>query len=441
MRQHLAIKLTEAGGPDPLNELHRVYKAAEDSADGTSWIATHKPGSEFRKSSDSRLLALARQSKAEALVLTAKIDAQCTEMPEDPLALDMYGDYRREMKAYWKISDVSLNCTAMADLPGKSLRGKSLSDAFSGSASFLYWQPPPHSDRHTPPERMLRRCACDSLHRRDAPAVSLHGVDFSGGTENNGHNRKLWIASWGPDHPSVSLECGADGTGFGRRELAERIIREGGLWVIDFPFGPPAAVADASGWRTWQSYLEWCNSKDDPRTLRDELREILDSACVPWSTKRMIDKQRSATWFPFFEQLYRQTITGARDVLAPLDAANRERVAVLPFHGEYEPTSRRSVVIEGFPGWTLTHMGLKSTGYKNATEEACEYRTTILNALRVSGIPIGDAQWRRAVEDSEGDAVDSLVLLKAAWSSLARDPSEWKKADGHPRKIEGGYFD
>ena len=443
MGQHIAIKLTKGGGPEPVNELRRVHQAAQDQAEGVSWIATRKPGKGFKPALDSRLLAFTQQTKTEVLVLTAKIHCRCPEIPSDPLAQDMYGEEEERFSAYWRICEVELETMAKTDLPGKMPSGKIVSDAFSGSLSFAYWQPGAG--------RVCRRVASPNKGTKPAfsgvraggnPSVPLHGVDFSGGKERAAQNRKLWVASWCPDQEFVSLESGGDEPGFGRCGLAERILQGGGLWVIDFPFGPPAQVGTAACWRTWQDYLAWCGSNRDPTMLRDELRKTLESECVPWSTKRHIDQERRATWFPFFEQLYRQTITGARDVLARLDRENRERTAVLPFHGEHAPTSRRSVVVEGFPGWTLrAQMGLASTGYKHSTESARGRRVGILDALRQGGIPIGDAEYVRAVENSEGDAIDALILLYAAWRTHRRSPWCWAAAKCSGPSIEGWYFD
>lgn len=441
MGQHVVLKLALGGGPEPKDELRRVYCAAQNDVEGRSWIATRKPGARFTVAPDSRLLAFAQLTKAEVLVLTAYVDDRCAEMPDHPLARDMYGDYENHFQAYWRIRDVELNVMARTDLPGKTLQGKSLSEAFIGHLSFAYWRPGVQLERPALRMRTSEERAPAPVRLRGIEAVPLHGVDFSGATETNGRNRKLWVASWYPDRGAVSLECGDDGHGFGRIDLAERIVDEGGMWVIDFPFGPPAAIADAAGWRTWHDYLAWCASKSDPTELRDELRVILERQRVPWSTKREIDAETDATWFPFFEQLYRQTITGARDLLARLNGAGRERTSVWPFHGECVPTPQRSVVVEGFPGWTLRQMGLPSTGYKHSTDLARDRRATILDALCADGLLIGDAERRRVLEDSEGDAIDAFVLLRAAWCAQGRAPRDWSLPRGGSPKIEGWYFD
>ncbi|MCY3837914.1 MAG: DUF429 domain-containing protein [Gammaproteobacteria bacterium] len=265
-------------------------------------------------------------------------------------------------------------------------------------------------------------------------------VDFSGGREVAGRNGKIWIASWHPDD-GVVLECGADEPGFGRAGLAERILNDGGIWVLDFPFGPPAPVAVAAGWATWRDYLQWCDSSADATTLRDGLRGILDEGGVRWSTRRTIDRAVEATWFPFFEQLYRQTITGARDVHCTLAEAGADMVRILPFDANADAGRGGAVVVEGFPGWTLRCRGLDAVGYKQGDDAAGKQRLAIVNHLRASGIPVSDADARRAVDDAEGDAVDALVLLLAAYRTSRRTASEWLEARRLHGGMEGWFFD
>ncbi len=449
MNQHIAIKLTAGGGPEPQDEIRRIYEASQDDENGTSWIATRKLGASFSLSPNSRLLAFTLLPKAEALVLTAKIVDRQTELPSDPTVRGLYGHYRAEFEAFWKICDLELTKMTNSKLPGKTLSGKSLVDAFSGQLSFAYWIPNGKSTQmrlaapqNNPLYLQPAKTSSQRNHRilQRTLAVPLHGVDFSGAREENGRNQKLWIASWHPDKQFVSLKCGVEGRGFNRSDVTKKILKEGGLWVIDFPFGPPQQVAIAAGWKTWQDYLAWCGSNESPTELRNGLRTILESANVCWSTKRKIDKETQA-WFPFFEQLYRQTITGGRDVLSHLDTEDRENVAVLPFHDACEPTCRRSVVVEGYPKWTLKQLRLPTRGYKNKLlpENARKLRTEIVDNLSQNGIPISDNDITRAIEDIEGDAVDALTLLLAARRTLCREPSEWTQ--GSWPNIEGWYFD
>src|SRR6202035_4755796 len=64
------------------------------------------------------------------------------------------------------------------------------------------------------------------------PEVSLYGVDFSGGKENQrSGNRKIWVAKWIPGKKVKFADkiCRAD--------LPTLIKCEPGWWSLDFPFG------------------------------------------------------------------------------------------------------------------------------------------------------------------------------------------------------------
>ena len=48
MGSSVVFKLTKPGGPDPVRELERVAKSAEEDRQGVSWIASRKRGPAFR---------------------------------------------------------------------------------------------------------------------------------------------------------------------------------------------------------------------------------------------------------------------------------------------------------------------------------------------------------------------------------------------------------
>lgn len=151
-KQHVAIQLTKGGGPEPLMELRRLYEAAH-MTEGACWIATRKPGVAFVQDADSRMLAFAHNNGGMVSVLTARIDGRTTEFPDDPVAHDLYGDFRQQFEAFWHLRDVRLTSMPMEELPGKTLAsGMPLSRAFErGALSFAYWLPPPCDLDGSPP--------------------------------------------------------------------------------------------------------------------------------------------------------------------------------------------------------------------------------------------------------------------------------------------------
>ena len=440
-KSNVVFKLTRGGGPEPLRELRRVFRAAQENPAGVSWIATRKPGVAFAARPNSRLLAFAKDEPGDALALTARVVSRHGTLPSDALVADMYEDYRREFEAYWKIADVRLKWVPYEELPGTTMKGVRIPDAFRSQLSFAYWLPSPLGDPGSLVHSVGRAPECFAVQPTDSPTLSLHGVDFSGARETGGRNAKIWSASWYPERDFVDLRSGGDDPGFNRTGLANRVIEGGGIWVMDFPFGPPAVVARAAGWTSWHEYLAWCGSDPDPTALRDKLREVLRQAGVRWSTKREIDREIDTTWFPYFEQLYRQTITGSRDVLCPLHQAGRDRTRILPFHDHAVANGELSVVIEGFPGATLKQCDLPTTGYKHTGREAEDQRQRIVDTLRERGVPVCDADASRAIRDVEGDAVDALVLLHAARTASHRTAAEWSDKVGAHASIEGWFFD
>lgn len=151
LQQHVAIQLTEGGGPEPLAELHRIFKAAQEGPQGASWIATRKPGAAFVQDVDSQMLAFARDPSVQGsvCVLKARIDQRSARLPDDPVAESLYGDRSHDFHAYWRIRDMDLEWMSWAELPGETNRGKPLPRAFKGSLSFAYWHPPTR-DRDDP---------------------------------------------------------------------------------------------------------------------------------------------------------------------------------------------------------------------------------------------------------------------------------------------------
>ena len=239
----VVFKLTRGGGPEPILELHRVFEAAQENPAGVTWIATHKPGSAFTARPDSKLLAFAPERTGNALALTGRIASRHDSLPSDALVRDMYEDYKDSFRPYWKITDVRLRETLVEELPGTTLAGKRITDAFRGHLSFAYWLPEPCEERASAPQS-LPALGFAAIGRSMTPLLPLHGIDFSGAQEASGRNAKIWIASWYPDRDFVELKSGGGDPGFDRARLAGKVVEGSGTWVIDFPFGPPAEVAN-----------------------------------------------------------------------------------------------------------------------------------------------------------------------------------------------------
>lgn len=216
------------------------------------------------------------------------------------------------------------------------------------------------------------------------------------------------------------------------------ITERGGWWAIDFPFGIAAETANAlnlAGPNAWQAWLDWCCDGGDATERRDTARTAVQAVQGTWSVRRAVDLQHRTTWFPLFEQLYRQTIYGCRQVIAPVV---RERMAlVLPWHVRDLSARARvddpipAVICEGFPGVTIERtLRLGRLQYKGANAACRASREHVLHRLMSPPIslPISPNDAARALDDTEGDALDALTLIVAAWLSAVTPLSNWEGA-------------
>lgn len=467
-------KLTKGGGPPPEFEFLRILEEANaaGNTDRVAWFPTRKFLKDFPDSTDGQrniciILPSIEKGRGFVAIIGEVITRTVTE-PDDPTVSEFY-DGHEGFKAWWKISNPNLrHYNSLDDLPGISSNGKTAADTFNSPTSITCWEfskedvaaletaNEPSSNWAEASQVALPRQKTKPLSLPTArnakrttsmpsesnatgnklpdPEIDLFGVDFSGGVETAGQgNPKIWIAQR-RRNGCVTLACGTDGpTKFGRKDLPTYIAEHPGQWVLDFPFGVAKGTAEAifEGEKpTWERWLKLCSKAESATTLRDQAKLDVKNAGgdLKWAKRRVIDSEQNTTWFPLFEQLYRQTVNGARDVLHRLDALGRDRVCVFPFH---KPASGcKSFVTEGFPGITIEKsLGCLRWGYKGKSESCRDRRQLILDKLRQSPycLKIGDADATRALEDSEGDAVDALVLLVAAWLTSSWKPDNWER--------------
>lgn len=251
---------------------------------------------------------------------------------------------------------------------------------------------------------------------------ALYGVDFSGARQ---YARKLWLAAWEPDG-QATVTCAAAWSDFDYAALVARIAAAPGVWLLDFPFGLAASLAAAQGLPT-----------DDGRAFVSAFaRHYPDAAAFyaathPLATgnredKRLCDRQHATPMAPQNRRVCRQTFHGVRDVLAPLAAAHRARVALLPWDAAVAD-ARPVWVGEGCPASVLRRVGHAPRGYKGAGAACRDARARLLDDLTASGVPLAPAAHDQALADSEGDALDALLLLPAA--ARCADPARTAQAD------------
>ena len=459
MPKHFITKFTVGGGPSPLRELERISDLADSSPTCEAWFGSHKPGSDWSGAGICILLS----PTLEAVI--AEVVDRTNKAPDEPSATELY-EGRGDFVTWWRIRNpIRVRFRSLAEIPGHNWKsGLGAAGVFGRSqVSFTYWDFDGASfedlcaratlaSRSVPnlAKPVVRATPDDTLPTIDSggghwarPESPLCGVDFSGGKEDQRGNRKIWVATWSPNK-DVTLRCGLPedtAEGICRRDLPELIERAPAWWSLDFPFGIAKNSARALGISTWPEWLRWCGANGDATTLRDRAKELTGRAGLSWAQPREVDESCQTTWFPLFEQLYRQTIYGAREVLLPL---YEEGFCILPWGWTSLKSSR--VVVEGFPGAIVRDRLLKRrVSYKGGTEAHRTARQAIIDALRSTpfAIPIPDQVGARAVDDEEGDAVDALVLLLGAWISQRLPQETWKqqceRLDSCGSTVEGWF--
>jgi len=465
MANHFVAQFTERGGPSPQLELDRILSQTEptdaSSQQDTAWIPTMKGAKGWRPSEDAQCLVFYRTQSERIDAIRARVLAVSETIPPDPVIQDFYSEH--EFPVWWKVIDVRrVSFASIDEIPGESTNGKPASKTFAGNQTFSFWLFGGKTDVASSRKREKQNSGQPCRVRKEAPALPrlqhpvhtlssddvplFHGVDFSGGAERAGQgNGKIWIATWDAGDNHVTLESGAEG-GFQRSGLPGKIVADKGWWVFDFPFGIARDTAGALQVEDWPAWLDWCFGQDRPEGYatirRDAAKLAVQGANIQWSIRRQIDDSLGTTWFPLFEQLYRQTIYGATEVLHPLATEYADTIEILPWG---KPSDTTAVVVEGFPGITIRQrLGLPATGYKGKGEDRLNRRKDILRALTDTWqVPVTENDVARAVNDTEGDAVDALVLLVACQVSHALDRASWKnnreRIAREGRSVEGWF--
>jgi hypothetical protein len=460
MPKHFIAKFTVGGGPSPLRELERISDLADSSSTREAWFGTHKPGASWTGPGICILLAA---PTLDAII--AEVIARSSKEPDDAATNELYRD-RGSFVAWWRIRNpIRLKFDSFHEIPGHNWQsGLGAADVFRSQVSFTYWDfggasfesltsraavvNQNVSQRTIPVGADSRDKTADAWdlgsERWSRPEFPVYGLDFSGGEEDCRYgNRKIWVATW-PPGGDVAVRCGRSASTVDkicRRDLPELVKRYPGWWSLDFPFGVAKETARALGLSSWLEWLRWCDAAGDATTLRDTARGYTNRAGVTWGLRRQVDEVVQTTWFPLFEQLYRQTIYGAREVLLPL---YNEGLCISPWG--CNALEKSSVVVEGFPGATVRdHLMKRRVSYKGSTEAHKAARGAIVKALRSApfAMPIPDEVAAKAVEDQDGDALDALVLLLAGWISQRLPVDKWQqqlaRLDGCGAAIEGWF--
>ncbi len=243
----------------------------------------------------------------------------------------------------------------------------------------------------------------------------FYGLDFSGARDAGRHawisqgqmrDERLWVLDCRP-----LAELPGSGA---RREvclpaLARWVAQLGdSLLGCDFPFSLPREVMGEEG---WEAFVETFPQRfPTPEHLRMACRDPAGR-----ERRRQTDRDVRAPFAPGNLRLYRQTYYGIRELLSPLVRART--VCVLPFQ---RPTPGRPWLIEVCPAVTLRRLRLYRLGYKGRGERWLLERQHLLDCLGELGMRVPARVCSRALSDTGGNALDSLIALYTAWSVRAQ---------------------
>ncbi|WP_254839256.1 DUF429 domain-containing protein [Natronomonas marina] len=253
--------------------------------------------------------------------------------------------------------------------------------------------------------------------------MEVRGVDFSGSAEPG---CDIWLADGRFDGDRLEvLSCRPAAEAFGAtarkpvlEALAESLRTREGTTGLDFSFGLPAALLppEIDG---WAESVEWF-AREFREADADGMREALKrraraSDADGVELKRRTDDAVRAN-SPYSFITYYQTLYGVRDLLAPLVADGA--VSAPPMQAPGDPN-----LVEIYPAGTLRRLDTVDEGYKEATGEARGRREEILAALDAETaleVRIDDEVRERAVAESGGDALDSVVAAVATARAVDR---------------------
>ncbi|MGM0770194.1 MAG: hypothetical protein ACQESU_01060 [Halobacteriota archaeon] len=268
------------------------------------------------------------------------------------------------------------------------------------------------------------------------PKTLVYGVDFSGSkiackkiriSRGTVHNRTLHIDSCCPISelmPESTRKDRGNCLSFLRKLISSNADA---IFGLDLSMGFPEALYNGESWES--SILKFSKTYSSPEDFRTKCRNQMDNKEV----KRKTEKEKKAPFCVYNLRLYRQTYYGIRCIIEPL---LKERSArIIPIQ---EPQPDKASLAEVCPACTLKRKGIYIP-YKGKSKKELENRRMILSEMKKWDIELEDHIVAAALEDTEGDSLDSILAAYAAYGALQRseDPEHLAKENIN----EGMIFD
>jgi hypothetical protein len=264
--------------------------------------------------------------------------------------------------------------------------------------------------------------------------TQIFGVDFSG---SQIAGRKIWMTSAQIKDDQLVVEDvrrAVDFTDSGRlRDTALLALRQfiasqkDAVFGLDFAFGLPQSLVSHS---TWIDFVK-AFGEDYPNET------IFYSSCRTKSEgrefKRLTDIDARTPFSPYNLRMYRQTYYGIRDVLSPL--VREDAARILPMQ---TPQDGKPIVLEICPASTLRVLG-RYVAYKGKQTTHRDMRYYIATYLEKDySVSIPKAHFETLIQDTEGDALDSLI---AAFTAADYVFDTLKAKPNHPlHQLEGFVY-
>ncbi|MBP2031120.1 hypothetical protein J2755_002068 [Methanohalophilus levihalophilus] len=248
---------------------------------------------------------------------------------------------------------------------------------------------------------------------------SFFGVDFSGAKDAG---RKIWISHGIESRGLLNLEYCVpleELAGTREREECHRFLCEfiasnnDAVFGLDFPFGLPQEITGNQKWE--EIILQFPKNYPDAKTFREKCRKQTNNM----EFKRRSEKEKGAPFSPYNLRLYRQTYYGIRNVIYPLV---KQKLACVP--PMQNPDPNKPWIAEICPACTLKEMGLYQP-YKGKEEAQESQRILIVKRLSEIKMRLDESIKEKAINDSEGDALDSILATLSAY----RFPAELGKIE------------
>lgn len=269
-----------------------------------------------------------------------------------------------------------------------------------------------------------------------SPKTLVYGVDFSGSktackkiwvSRGTVHNRTLHIDGCCPisDLMPESIRKDRDNCLAFLQNLISSETEA--IFGLDFPFGLPEAILKGQDWEG--SILNFSKRYGSP----DDFRAKCRNAAANKEIKRITDRQKKAPFCVYNLRLYRQTYYGIRYILEPLLKENS--ACIIPMQ---QQLPHKAFVAEICPACTLKRNGIY-VPYKGKNKRELENRRMILSAIKTWKIELGEEVMKAALENTEGDAIDSILAAYASYIALQKMETDIPLAEEYAS--EGMIYD